>query len=62
MVAAYTYAGVNGFLQEKKSGALELILVSPISVNQIIFGRVWGLWKQFLPSIFCFAFWPRRSW
>ena len=50
MVAAYTYAGVNGFLQEKKSGALELILVSPISVNQIIFGRVWGLWKQFLPS------------
>jgi ABC-type Na+ efflux pump permease subunit len=50
MVAAYTYAGVNGFLQEKKSGALELILVSPISVNNIIFGRVWGLWKQFLPS------------
>jgi ABC-type Na+ efflux pump permease subunit len=50
LVAAYTYAGVNGFLQEKKSGALELILVSPISVDQIILGRVWGLWKQFLPS------------
>jgi ABC-type Na+ efflux pump permease subunit len=49
--AAYTYAGVNGFLQEKKSGALELILVSPLSVPQIIFGRVWGLWKQFLPSV-----------
>jgi hypothetical protein len=29
LAAAYTYAGVNGFLQEKKSGALELILVSP---------------------------------
>jgi len=51
LVAAYTFAGVNGFLQEKKSGALELILVSPISVNQLIFGRVWGLWKQFLPSV-----------
>jgi len=51
LAAAYTYAGVNGFLQEKKSGALELILVSPLSVQQIIFGRVWGLWKQFLPSV-----------
>src|SRR5579863_2930157 len=50
LAAAYTYAGVNGFLQERKSGALELILVSPLSVNQIIFGRIWGLWTQFLPA------------
>ena len=51
LAAAYTYAGVNGFLQERKSGGLELILVSPISVRQLIFGRVWGMWKQFLPSV-----------
>ena len=51
LAAAYTYAGVNGFLQEKKSGALELILVSPLPINQIIIGRVWGLWEQFLPSV-----------
>ncbi|HEY3860697.1 MAG TPA: ABC transporter permease subunit [Verrucomicrobiae bacterium] len=51
LAAAYTYAGVNGFLQERRSGALELILVSPISVKEIIVGRVWGLWKQFLPSV-----------
>ncbi len=50
LAAAYTYAGVNGFLQEKKSGALELILVTPLTVDQIIFGRVWGLWKQFFPA------------
>jgi len=50
LAAAYTYAGVNGFLQEKKTGALELILVSPISVKQIIFGRALGLWKQFIPA------------
>jgi ABC-type Na+ efflux pump permease subunit len=55
LAAAYTFAGVNGFLQDKKSGALELILVSPLSVNQIIFGRVWGLWKQFLPSLLLLA-------
>jgi ABC-type Na+ efflux pump permease subunit len=51
LAAAYTFAGVNGFIQEKQSGALELILISPLTVNQIVFGRVWGLWKQFLPSI-----------
>jgi ABC-type transport system involved in multi-copper enzyme maturation permease subunit len=55
LAAAYTYAGVNGFLQEKKSGALELILVSPLTVNQIILGRVWGLWKQFFPAALVLA-------
>jgi ABC-type transport system involved in multi-copper enzyme maturation permease subunit len=45
-----TFVGVSGFLEEKRSGALELILVAPISVNKLIFGRVWGLWKQFLPA------------
>jgi hypothetical protein len=46
----YTFVGVNGFLEEKRSGALELILVTPLSVNKLIFGRAWGLWKQFLPA------------
>jgi ABC-type Na+ efflux pump permease subunit len=55
LAAAYTYAGVNGFLQEKKTGALELILVSPITVRQLIFGRAWGLWKQFLPAALVLA-------
>jgi ABC-type transport system involved in multi-copper enzyme maturation permease subunit len=50
LAAAYTFAGVNSFLNDKRSGALELILVSPLSVKQIIFGRAWGLWKQFLPA------------
>jgi len=50
LAAAFTFVGVNSFLTEKKSGALELLLVSPVSPNQIIFGRVWGLWKQFLPA------------
>jgi ABC-type Na+ efflux pump permease subunit len=45
-----TFIGVSGFLEEKRSGALELLLVTPISVNKLIFGRVWGLWKQFLPA------------
>ena len=48
--AAYTFVGINGFLTEKQSGALELLLVTPMSPNQIIWGRVWGLWQQFLPA------------
>jgi hypothetical protein len=27
-----------------------LILVTPLSVNEVIWGRVYGLWKQFFPS------------
>jgi ABC-type Na+ efflux pump permease subunit len=47
---AFTFVGVNGFLREKETGVLELILVTPLSANQIIFGRAWGLWEQFLPA------------
>ncbi len=50
LAGLYTFVGVSGFLEEKRSGALELILVTPVSVNKLIFGRVWGLWKQFLPA------------
>ncbi len=51
LIGAYTFAGVNGFHYDKSSGALELILVTPLSIGQIIFGRARGLWKQFLPSL-----------
>lgn len=56
MAGIYTFVGVGGFLEEKRSGALELILVTPLSVNKLIFGRVWGLWKQFLPAGLILAF------
>src|SRR5207302_8212546 len=45
----FVFVGVSSFQMEKQTGALELILVTPLRVNQIIFGRVYGLWKQFLP-------------
>jgi ABC-type transport system involved in multi-copper enzyme maturation permease subunit len=50
MAGIYIFVGVSGFLEEKRSGALELLLITPISVNKLIFGRAWGLWKQFLPT------------
>jgi ABC-type transport system involved in cytochrome c biogenesis permease component len=61
LAGIYTFFGVSGFLEEKRSGALELLLVTPISVNELIFGRVWGLWQQFLPAglilVFDYAGW-----
>jgi ABC-type Na+ efflux pump permease subunit len=56
VAAGMTFAGINSFAEEKRSGALELILVTPIPVNQIIFGRVLGVWKQFLPAALMLAF------
>jgi ABC-type transport system involved in multi-copper enzyme maturation permease subunit len=65
LAAACTFVGVNSFLAEKRSGALELILVTPIPVNKIIIGRVRGLWGQFLPAALilavCDAATPFRS-
>ncbi len=50
LASFYTFAGVSGFLEEKRSGALELLLVTPLSAGKLILGRTWGLWKQFLPA------------
>jgi len=55
LAGACTFVGVNSFLAEKRSGALELILITPIPINKIILGRVWGLWKQFLPAALILA-------
>ncbi len=68
IAAGMTFAGVNSFAEEKRSGALELILVTPIPINKIIFGRVCGVWEQFLPAALilgfldvCLRAWGRES-
>jgi len=40
----------SSFREERDSGALELILVSPLTETQIIRGRLRGLYAQFLPA------------
>ena len=34
---------------DRRSGALELLLSTPITVRQILQGQLWSLWKQFGP-------------
>jgi ABC-type transport system involved in multi-copper enzyme maturation permease subunit len=59
----YTFIGVGSFLEEKGNGALELLLVTPVSANKLIFGRVWGLWKQFVPAGLVLAwFYVQTQW
>jgi hypothetical protein len=48
MGVAFSAAG--SFHDEKHSGALELLLVAPLKEWQIIWGRLAGIMKQFLPA------------
>jgi len=44
-------SSVSSFRQERQSGALELLLVTPISEKEVILGRLWGIWNQFAPAL-----------
>jgi ABC-type transport system involved in multi-copper enzyme maturation permease subunit len=39
------------FQRERETGVLELLLVSPLGESAIIWGRLRGLWSQFLPAV-----------
>jgi ABC-type transport system involved in cytochrome c biogenesis permease component len=44
------FSSTGSFRNELETGAFELLLVTPIREAQIILGRVWGIWRQFLPA------------
>ncbi|MEW6161607.1 MAG: ABC transporter permease subunit [Verrucomicrobiota bacterium] len=44
------FSAANSFRAERQTGALELMLVTPLTPRQLIGGRLWGLWGQFLPA------------
>lgn len=49
--AGVAFAAASSFQREKLSGVLELILVTPISAQQIVNGRWVALIRQFLPTL-----------
>ena len=51
LLGTIAFVAAGSFRRERETGALELILVTPMSERQIIFGRLRGLWSQFLPSV-----------
>jgi ABC-type transport system involved in cytochrome c biogenesis permease component len=50
LLASIAYVAAGSFRRERETGALELILVTPLSEQQIISGRLRALWNQFLPT------------
>jgi len=48
-IVAVSAAG--SFQRERETGVLELLLISPMRIGQIIGGRLRGLWGQFLPAL-----------
>ncbi len=50
LLITIAYVAAGSFRRERETGALELILVTPLSERQIIHGRLRGLWSQFLPT------------
>jgi ABC-type transport system involved in multi-copper enzyme maturation permease subunit len=50
LAGSMALSAAGSFRRERETGVLELLLVSPLSENQIISGRLGGLWSQFLPA------------
>jgi ABC-type transport system involved in cytochrome c biogenesis permease component len=50
LLGSVAVSAAGSFRRERGSGALELLLVTPLSVGQIIRGRLRALWTQFWPA------------
>lgn len=52
------FTAAASFRRERQTGALELLLVTPVSAAQLIWGRLQGVWFHFFPPFaILFTFW-----
>jgi len=51
LMGGMVVAAAVSFQRELESGAMELILVTPITEAKVITGRLKGLYRQFLPAV-----------
>jgi len=51
LAGSMALSAAGSFRRERETGVLELLLVSPVGENQIITGRLGGLWSQFAPAV-----------
>jgi ABC-type transport system involved in cytochrome c biogenesis permease component len=59
LLASIAYVAAGSFRRERETGALELILVTPLKEREIIAGRLRGIWGQFMPA---FIVWITIVW
>ena len=50
LLGGVAFAASSSFRQDRESGALELLLVTPLRAWQLMTGRLLGLWIQFFPA------------
>lgn len=51
LLLGLAFSAAGSFRRERETGALELLLVTPLRASQIIRGRLQGIRMQYLPSI-----------
>ena len=51
LMMAVAASAAGSFHRERETGFLELLLVSPLNEQQILGGRLRGLWSQFMPAV-----------
>jgi ABC-type Na+ efflux pump permease subunit len=51
IMVGLAFSASASFRRERQNGALELLLVAPLRPEQLIGGRLWGIWGQFLPAV-----------
>jgi hypothetical protein len=51
LLVSLSLTSAGSFHLERETGAMELLLVTPLSNREIIFGRLRGIWGQYLPAM-----------
>jgi len=51
---AIAFSAVASFRRENETGLLELLLVTPLSVRQLLRGRIWGICCHYFPAVSVF--------
>jgi hypothetical protein len=54
LALAVAFSAVGSFRRENETGLLELLLVTPLSVRQLVCGRVWGIFCHYFPAVSIF--------
>jgi ABC-type transport system involved in multi-copper enzyme maturation permease subunit len=54
LALAIAFSAAGSFRRENETGLLELLLVTPLSVRQLLRGRIWGIFSHYFPAISVF--------
>jgi ABC-type transport system involved in multi-copper enzyme maturation permease subunit len=54
LALAVAFSAVGSFRRKNETGLLELLLVTPLSVRQLVCGRIWGIFCHYFPAVSIF--------